>query len=218
MNKQKTIALFGATGATGNEFLKLALKQNYRVKALVRTPEKFKITDENLTITKGDLSDEKAISKVVENADNIVCMVSSLKSPQKDLMFNFIKLLHSIMLKNKVTKLTYMAGALCYAPNKPKSLRVALMRNTLGKITRVETSIADHDKVMQYIHQRMLPDNLEVFVTLPGGLGLTFGESKKELKVYEKTVLKSSRFIDVAYFTLQNMNNSTFFGKYLYVA
>jgi len=218
MNMQKTIALFGATGATGNEFLKLALKQNYIVKALVRTPEKLKITDANLTIIKGDLSNEKAISKVVENADNVVCMVSSLKSPQKDLMYDFIRVLHPIMLKYKVTKLTYMAGALCYAPSKKKSLRVALLRNTLGKITGVETSIADHDKVMQYIQQKMLSDNLKVFVTLPGGLGLTVGESKKELNVYEKTVLKSSRFIDVAYFTLQSMDNPNFFGRYLYVA
>jgi prephenate dehydrogenase len=218
MNKQKTIALFGATGATGNEFLKLALKQNYIVKALVRTPEKIKITDANLTLIKGDLSNEEAISKVVENTDNIVCMVSSLKSPQKYLMFNFIKILHPIMLKNRVTKLTYQAGALCYPPNKKKSVKVALMRNTVGKLTRVETSIADHDKVMQYIQHNMLSDNLNVFVTLPGGLGLTVGESKEELNVYEKIVLKSSRFIDVAYFTLQNMNNSTFFGRYLYVA
>ncbi len=218
MSNQRTIALFGATGSTGNEFLKLALKENYIVKALVRTPEKLKITDSNLTVIKGDLSNEKAISKVVEKADNIICMVSSLKSPQKDLMYNFIKVLHPIMLKNKSATLTYMAGALCYAPNKKKSLRVALMRNTLGKITRVETSIADHDRVMQYIHQRMLPDNLKVFVTLPGGLGLTVGESKKRLKVYEKTVLKSSRFIDVADFTLKNMDNPNFFGRYLYVA
>jgi len=218
MSNQRTIALFGATGSTGNEFLKLALKENYIVKALVRTPEKLNITDENLTIIKGDLSNEEAISKVVESADNIVCMVSSLKSPQKDLMYNFIKLLHPIMQKNKEVKLTYMAGALCYPPNKKKSLRVALMRNTLGKITRVETSIADHDKVLQYIHQRMLPANLKVFVTLPGGLGLTDGASKKQLEVYEKTVLKSSTFIDVADFTLKNMDNPIFFGRYLYVA
>lgn len=218
MSNQRTIALFGATGATGNEFLKLALKQNYIVKALVRTPEKIKITDANLTLIKGDLSNEEAISKVVENANNIVCMVSSLKSPQKDLMFNFSKILHPIMLKNKVTKLTYQAGALCYPPNNKKSLRVALMRNTLGKITRVETSITDHDRVMQYIQEKMLSDNLKVFVTLPGGLGLTVGESKKELNVYEKTILKSSRFIDVADFTLNNMDNTNYFGRYLYIA
>ena len=164
------------------------------------------------------MSNEKAISHVVENADNIVCMVSSLKSPQKDLMYNFIKLLHPIMLKNRVANLTYMAGALCYAPNKKKSKRVAFMRNTLGKITRVETSIADHDKVMQYIDQKMLPDHLKVFVTLSGGFGLTTGAPKKQLKVYEKTVLKSSRFIDVADFTLKNMDNPNYFGRYLYVA
>ena len=35
MNENCTISLFGATGASGKEFLKLALKNNYKVKALV---------------------------------------------------------------------------------------------------------------------------------------------------------------------------------------
>ncbi|MEX1132124.1 MAG: NAD(P)H-binding protein, partial [Flavobacteriales bacterium] len=34
----KKIALFGASGRTGGQFLELALAQGHQVKALVRTP------------------------------------------------------------------------------------------------------------------------------------------------------------------------------------
>jgi putative NADH-flavin reductase len=37
------IALFGATGATGAHFLKLALEKDHEVVALVRSPEKITI-------------------------------------------------------------------------------------------------------------------------------------------------------------------------------
>ena len=41
------IALFGATGATGAHFLRLALEKDHEVVALVRSPEKIKIESKN---------------------------------------------------------------------------------------------------------------------------------------------------------------------------
>ena len=43
------IALFGATGATGAHFLKLALAKDHEVVALVRSPEKITIQGERLS-------------------------------------------------------------------------------------------------------------------------------------------------------------------------
>ena len=42
------IALFGATGATGAHFLRLALEKDHEVVALVRSPEKIKIESKNI--------------------------------------------------------------------------------------------------------------------------------------------------------------------------
>ena len=42
------IALFGATGATGAHFLKLALEKDHEVVALVRSPEKITIQSKNI--------------------------------------------------------------------------------------------------------------------------------------------------------------------------
>ena len=215
---KKTIALFGATGATGKEFLNLALQQNYLIQALVRSPEKISSTDPNLHLIKGDFSDKEAISNVIKNSDYVVCFTGSLKSPEKDLMFNFIELLHSLMLEQNVRNLIYQAGALCYLPNKKKSLSIMLMRNTIGRITGFETSLADHDKVLAYLDSNMIPDGFNVIVTLPGAAGLNHSSSQKKLEIQSGVIFTPSTYIDVATFTLNNLSNFELFGKFIYIA
>jgi hypothetical protein len=218
MKNQYSLALFGATGSCGKEFLKLALANHHKVKALVRNPKNLSISNPNLTIIQGDFNNYVAISEVVENSDIIICMAGSLQSPEKDLMFNFVKTLHLIMLEKRVTNLTYQAGALCYLPNSSKNIVVRLLRNTIGKITGTETALADHDRVLDYIQSRMTPIGLKIIVTLPGALGLTSGQSQRDLQIQKGMKFKSSRFIDVAKFTLENIDNSDLQGQYVYIA
>lgn len=218
IKEQFTISLFGATGASGKEFLNLALKNNFKIKALVRNLNNISISNPNLELIQGDFSNIESITQVVKNSDYIVCMAGSLKSPSKDLMYNFIKSLHTIMLQEKVFNLTYQAGALCYIPNAKKSFLVKIMRGTFGKITGTELSLKDHDKVLNYINSKMTLSGLNVIVTLPGAMGLNPGESKKELEIQNGIKFTSSQFIDVAKFTLSNFNNTNLFGKFVYIA
>lgn len=218
MKGQFTISLFGATGASGNEFLNFCLKNNLKVRALVRNINNINISNPNLELIQGDFNNTASITKVVNGSDYIVCMASSLKSPINDLMYNFIKSLHAIMLQEKVFNLTYQAGALCYVPNAKKSLFVKILRGTFGKITGTELSLKDHDKVLKYINSKMTPNGLNVIVTLPGAMGLTLGESQKDLKIQNGIKFTSSKHIDVAKFTLLNFNNQDLFGKFIYIA
>ena len=218
MNENCTISLFGATGASGKEFLKLALKNNYKVKALVRNPKNISISNSNLELVQGDFDNLEAITKVVKNSDFIICMAGSLKSPVEDLMFNFIKTLHPLMLQEKVLNLTYQAGALCYVPKAKKSFLVKFLRGTFGKISGADLSLTDHDKVLEYIDSKMTPEGLNVIVTLPGALGLNTGESQKDLEIQKSVKFTSSKFIDVAKFTLLNIKNADLYGKFVYIA
>ncbi len=218
MKEQYTISLFGATGASGKEFLNLALKNNFKIKALVRNINNISISNPNLELVQGDFSNIESITQVVKNSDYIICMAGSLKSPINDLMYNFIKSLHTIMLQEKVFNLMYQAGALCYVPNTKKSFLVKIMRITFGKITGTELSLKDHDKVLNYISSKMTPGGLNVIVTLPGAMGLNPGESKKDLEIQNGIKFTSSQFIDVAKFTLSNFNNTKLFGKFIYIA
>lgn len=218
MTSQKNIALFGATGSSGKEFLLQALKHNFNVKALVRNPDKIEIENSKLQYIKGDFKSIEAIRSVIKNADFVVCMAGSLKSPVKDLMFDFIRILHPLMIQENVANLTYQAGALCYIPRQRKSLVVSLMRTTIGKIAGAEVSLSDHDKVLQYIDNKMIPDGIKVFVTLPGAAGLNSGPSQRELKIQKGVKFSASTFIDVANFTFLNFNNKELHGKFLYIA
>jgi putative NADH-flavin reductase len=96
---ERTIALIGATGRTGSEFVKLALEDGFTVKALVRTPSKVTIDDERLTLIEGDLQNLEAIEKVTEGASYVVCMAaaSTLDGEYpKEFMFEFVKRLYPI--------------------------------------------------------------------------------------------------------------------------
>ena len=78
---QKVIALFGATGSTGREFIELAIQENYGIRALVRSPEKLKEVEPDVQIIKGDFSNHSF--QVIEHSDFVVCLAGSLR-PHKE--------------------------------------------------------------------------------------------------------------------------------------
>lgn len=66
------LLIIGGTGGTGKELIKQALEQGYNVTALVRNPEKVKITHQNLTLIKGDVLDFDKIQEVVAGQDAVL--------------------------------------------------------------------------------------------------------------------------------------------------
>lgn len=70
------IFLFGPSGGTGKEVLKLLLSQGHHVKVLVRTPERFNFPpSENLTVIKGDVA---AIDTYKYTLNDINVVISTL--------------------------------------------------------------------------------------------------------------------------------------------
>ena len=57
------IAIFGGTGGTGLQLIKQALQVGHHVKALLRTPSKLKIQNENIEIIKGDVIEGPYLKK-----------------------------------------------------------------------------------------------------------------------------------------------------------
>lgn len=71
------ILLLGMTGRTGNEIAKLALQDKHQVTALVRTPEKITINDENLSIIKGDVTVKEDVELAMKNADVVISALNT---------------------------------------------------------------------------------------------------------------------------------------------
>lgn len=71
------ILLLGMTGRVGSEVAKLALKDKHQVTALVRTPEKITINDDNLSIVKGDVTIKEDVARAMQGADAVLSALNT---------------------------------------------------------------------------------------------------------------------------------------------
>jgi putative NADH-flavin reductase len=106
----KTIALFGATGQSGQAFLKAALEKGYNVRAQARTPEKIGLQHENLTVLKGDVLDEAAVESVVHNSDVVVSLFGHVKNSPANLQTQGTKNIVAAMKKYTVQRIISLSG------------------------------------------------------------------------------------------------------------
>lgn len=63
------LAVFGATGATGRQVVRLALQAGHEVTAVVRDPGRLVVDDPNLQVVRADIFDAAALEPVLEGRD-----------------------------------------------------------------------------------------------------------------------------------------------------
>ncbi|MCB9143344.1 MAG: SDR family oxidoreductase [Anaerolineales bacterium] len=66
------IAVFGATGGTGQQVVQQALAAGHSVSALVRDPSRLAAQDERLTVVEGDVLDRAKVDETVSGADAVI--------------------------------------------------------------------------------------------------------------------------------------------------
>lgn len=66
------IAVFGATGGTGQQVVQQALAAGHSVTALVRDPSRLAAQDERLTVVEGDVLDRAKVDETVSGADVVI--------------------------------------------------------------------------------------------------------------------------------------------------
>ena len=77
------LAIFGATGGTGQQVVKAALAQEHTVTAFVRDPKRLSIQDQRLQIVTGDVFDPEAVAKAVINQDAVICALGGGRDLKK---------------------------------------------------------------------------------------------------------------------------------------
>lgn len=68
----KKIVLIGASGFVGSAILNEALSRGIKVTAVVRNPEKIKISNPNLTIIKADVSSASEVTEFSKGSDAVI--------------------------------------------------------------------------------------------------------------------------------------------------
>lgn len=148
MNK---IALFGATGQTGMEFLKVALDKGYAVKALVRTPSKLTLSHPNLEVVPGDVLNGQDVLRTVKGCSMVVSLFGHVKGSPEWLQTHGTQHIVEAMQQEKIDKIISLSGGgLPYpAQDKPKfadHLIRGIMKVVASKI--LNDAIAHH-KVLE---------------------------------------------------------------------
>ncbi len=146
----KTIALFGATGQTGSEFLKLALKEGYQVKALVRTPEKVTLKDEKLKVLQGDILTEADVEKTIKDTDIVVSLFGHVKgSPEMLQTKGTVHIINSMKRNDIKRVISLSGGGLPYEKDEPKFMDKAIRFIMKIAVPKVLDDAVAHAKVLE---------------------------------------------------------------------
>lgn len=71
------ILLLGATGRVGSQILTYALQDGHHVTALVRTPEKIQLKDENVSLIQGNVLNKDDIARAMHGSDVVISALNT---------------------------------------------------------------------------------------------------------------------------------------------
>ena len=211
-----TIAVFGASGRTGVPFIKNAV-DSYKVKALVRTPEKLSFSHPNLEIIKGDAMNAADVAKTIEGTQAVVSLLGHAKGSPPDLQTKATRHIIAAMKAQGIRRIISLTGGGVRdeANDDPKFMDKAIvfvMKNLAGKGSK--NALADGINHAQLIRETDLD------WTIVRGPMLT--EDAPTGKIEVGHVGKISGFkltrADLAAFILDTLQNHTYIEEMPFLA
>lgn len=209
------LGVFGASGRTGKYVVEHALELGWRVKAMVRTPSKFDIQHDHLTVIQGDFSNNTdAIKETVRGATYVISCADGPHNPrqyEKGFMEKFVReQLWPALQESKPKACLFQAGALSKLSTMPTfgQLVVAPM---LGLWPMAK----DNDAVMRFIDGNPL-EGTRVTITRPGAL--IPGRGGSALRTSCMAPMAPITFADLGKSTVQLVEDEGMAGKYPYIA
>jgi putative NADH-flavin reductase len=131
---KKKIALFGASGQTGQHFLKAALENGYEVKALARNLKSIPQSGPNLVVIPGDVLNPEDVGKVVEGTDIVVSLFGHVKGSPEWLQTNGTKNIVEAMKAQNIRRIISLSGGGLPFPAKDQPKFADKLITTIMKI------------------------------------------------------------------------------------
>ncbi len=133
-----TIAVFGATGRTGQPFVEKALAAGHTVRALVRNPQKMTAKHKNLHLIIGDALNAADVQKTIDGADGVVSCLGQDAASRPDFQTQATRLIINAMQQRGLARLVSLTGggvrdAANDEPGFMDNLIVFIMKNVAGK-------------------------------------------------------------------------------------
>ncbi len=130
----KTIALFGASGKTGQHVLQKALSKGYMVKALARNPSSISLQHNNLVVIKGDILQVSDVEQTLKDADSVISVFGHVKNSPEWLQTQGTKNIVAGMKKNGLNKIVSLSGGGLPFPEKDQPKFADKMIRTIMKL------------------------------------------------------------------------------------
>ncbi len=201
----KIVLVFGANGNLGTHFVNQALEAGYKIKAFVRSPEKYTLSENpNVEVVKGDATNYNDVEKAMQGVDIVV---SCLGNPPKKKIYIMDKAYENIML------------AASTQSNPPRCLMISsigiggsswfvkfLLQQSGGK-----EGFSDFEKA----EKRVLEEKGVPFIAIRPS-GLTNKPGKGKYRIIEKPTVFFPKFIsrsDVAMFFVDCLSDTSFDGR-----
>lgn len=148
---KKKIALFGASGRTGQHFLELALENNFEVKALARNPEKIKQVSPKLEVYSGDVLNIDDVRKVVENTDIVVSLFGHVKGSPEWLQTDGTKNIVQAMKEKNVERIISLSGGALPFPEKDEPKFIDKLIRTIMElfVPKILNDALNHHEVLK---------------------------------------------------------------------
>jgi putative NADH-flavin reductase len=209
----KKIALFGATGKTGIQFLQLALDKGYAVKALVRDRNKLQTQHPNLEVIQGDVQNFKDVQQVVEGTDIVVSLFGHVKGSPAWLQTEGTQNIITAMEAAGVSRILSLSGGGLPFPEKDQPKFVDHLIRGIMKIA-VPEILNDAIK-----HAQVLRDSGKSWVIVRGPR-LIDVPAKGQYRVGWVGVNASTAIgrADLAHFVLTLVEDNSYDGQMPYVS
>lgn len=200
------IAIFGATGKTGQPLVRQALDAGYEVVALVRTPPKITLQNKNLRVIQGDILDVVQVEAAIQGVDAVLSVLGpSSNKPDFTVSKGFDNIL-SAMQRQNVRRIILTAGAAIHDPlDKPpimdrffhRMVRI-FSKNVFEDMAQVVAKVRASDRDWTIVRVPVLRDTPATGNLKVGYLGETSPMLSRE---------------DLAAFMLKQLNDDTYSRK-----
>lgn len=151
-SKKHAILITGASGFIGQKALVYFLNEGYKVHALVRSPEKLKITHPNLTVHRGSMKDADSLVQATRGVACVIHLAAAKQDEADSYETNVKGALHLAIAceKNGVARIINVSTLSTKIKNKgtyayTKSLADAVFQERSTPVTTIKPSIVYSD-------------------------------------------------------------------------
>lgn len=144
------ILVFGATGQTGQHFVRLALAAGHTVRAVARTPAKLRVAHSDLEVVQGSITEPLDLDTLLDGVDAVVAMLGDRRAQEtRRINDEFVRRLVPAMRQRGVQRFLYQAGGLSAVPGKRLPLALRIVRRTIAR--SYDGQHRDNEAVMRFL-------------------------------------------------------------------